>query len=214
MSITLYGYRYSVYSWIARLAMAEKGVKYDWVEVDPFGPVVPHDYLSIHPFKRVPALVHDQFQIYETAALTRYIDEALPGPALQSSDPRTRARCNQIISVTDSYAYWPLVRQVFSHAIFRPRFEQPSDQAELQSGLAKAPRILDALEQLIAETPYLCGYTVTLADIHLAPVISYFTMAEPASMLLKQRLKLAAWVLTMAQRPSFAATMPHLPTKA
>ncbi|WP_247389280.1 MULTISPECIES: glutathione S-transferase family protein [unclassified Bradyrhizobium] len=128
MAIELHGYQYSVYSWIARLALHEKGVAYDWVEVNPFAENFPASYLAMHPFKRVPVLVHDGLVVYETGAITRYVDEAFEGPELQSMEPRTRARCNQIMSIVDSYAYWPLVRQVFSDGVFRPRMGLPADE--------------------------------------------------------------------------------------
>ena len=41
MPLVLHGYRYSVYLRIVRLALAEKGVGYDRVEVNPFAPDVP-----------------------------------------------------------------------------------------------------------------------------------------------------------------------------
>jgi len=80
MSVELHGYQYSVYSWIARLAIHEKGVGYNWVEINPFSANVPASYLALHPFKRVPALIHSDFAVYETSAITRYIDEILEGP--------------------------------------------------------------------------------------------------------------------------------------
>ena len=48
------------------------------------------------------------------------IDRAFSGPALQPAEPQALARMDQIIGIVDAYAYWPLVRQVFSHAVFRP----------------------------------------------------------------------------------------------
>ena len=33
MSVELHGYKYSVYAWIARFALREKGISYKWVEV-------------------------------------------------------------------------------------------------------------------------------------------------------------------------------------
>src|ERR1700746_835802 len=108
MSLVLHGYRYSVYNRIARLALAEKDVAYDRVEVNPFAPDVPASYLVLHPFGRVPTLVHDGFTLYETGAITRYIDRAFPGPALQPANPQALARMDQIISIVDAYAYWPL----------------------------------------------------------------------------------------------------------
>jgi glutathione S-transferase len=211
MAVELYGYQFSVYSWIARLALEEKGVNYHWIEVDPFGLRVPVSYLALHPFKRVPTLVHDSFQLYETGAITRYVDEAFPGPSLQPTDVRHRARCSQFISIIDSYAYWPLVRQVFSHCVFRVRFGQPSDDTEVRKGLEAAPKVLAALERLIADTEHLCGAKLSLADIHLAPMIGYFAMAAEGDALLKEQRKLSSWWSTMSAKGAYRATMPQLP---
>jgi glutathione S-transferase len=211
MSVELYGYQYSVYSWIARFALVEKGVDYHWSEVNPFDPDVPKSYLALHPFKRVPTLVHDSFQVYETGAITRYVDEAFPGPGLQPRAVRDRARCSQFISIVDSYVYWPLVRQVFSHGFFGPRIGRKSDVTELQKGLDAAPGVLAALERLVADTEYLCGGEISLADIHLAPMIGYFTMAGEGEALLKTQHKLSRWWTTLSARSAFRATMPRLP---
>jgi glutathione S-transferase len=211
MAVELYGYQYSVYSWIARLALEEKGEDYRWIEINPFAPGVPETYLALHPFQRVPALVHDDFQIYETGAITRYIDEAFTGPRLQPMEARHRARCSQFISIVDSYAYWPLVRQVFSHRVFRPRLGRPSDAAEVEKGFAAAPGVLAALELLAADAEYLCGAELTLADVHLAPMMGYFAMTEQGEALLKGHRKLSHWWSTMSARPSYRATTPALP---
>ena len=77
-SLVLHGYRYSVYNRIARLALAEKGLACERVEVNPFDPDRPAVYLTLHPFGRVPVLVHDGFALYETGAITRYLDRAFP----------------------------------------------------------------------------------------------------------------------------------------
>src|SRR6266481_10231381 len=107
MTVELYGYRYSVYSCIARLALEEKGGDYHWIEVNPFAPDVPEIYLALHPFKRVPTLVHDNFQIYETGAITRYVDEAFPGPSLQPTDPPSRAAASSSPSLIATFTgHW------------------------------------------------------------------------------------------------------------
>ena len=215
MNVELHGYQYSVYSWIARFALEEKGVDYRWSEINPFAPDIPESYLALHPFKRVPALVHDGVEIYETGAITRYVDEAFPGPALQPADHRLRARCNQFLSIVDSYAYWPLVRQVFSHRVFRPRVGAPSDATEMEKGLAAAAGVLAALERLVADAVFLCGARISLADIHLAPMIGYFAMAEEGDALLKRHRKLSHWWSTMSMRAiSIARCCTERPTLA
>ena len=84
MAVELIGYRYSVYLRIARLVLAEKGVAFTQVEVNPFAGA-PDWYLALHPFGRVPTLRHGDFVLYETSAISRYVDAAFDGPALVRS---------------------------------------------------------------------------------------------------------------------------------
>jgi glutathione S-transferase len=214
MTVELYGYKHSVYAWIARLALREKGCAYEWREVNPFAEDVPADYLAMHPFKRVPVLVHDGFVLYETSAITRYVDEAFDGPPLQPAVPRERARQQQIVSVIDSYAYWPLVRQVFSHGVFRARTGREADPDEVRRGLDAAPKVLGALEHLAGEDGFLCGSGLSLADIHLAPMIGYFALMPDGAALVSRHRRLARWWSEMSRRAAFTATTPDLPQSA
>lgn len=211
MTVQLYGYQYSVYAWIARLAMHEKGISYKWVEVNPFARDVPADYLAMHPFGRVPTLVSDDFVLFETSAITRYVDEAFPGPRLQPIDPEDRGRVSQIISVIDSYAYWPLVRQVFSHGVFRPRLRHPADPIEYQRGLEAAPLVLRTLDQLAGEGGFLVADALSLADIHLAPMIAYFISDPSGETLLKQHRRLSTWWSAMSLGTHLLDTKPVIP---
>ena len=211
MTVELHAYRYSVYSWIARLVLAEKGVSYNYVEVNPFAADLPAGYREKHPFQRVPTLVHDDFVLYETTAITRYIDEAFPGIGLQPSTSRDRAREAQIIATIDAYGYWPMVRQVFSHRVFRPRTGQPADETEIRSGVIASERVVGALEALAGDGLYLVADRLTLADLHLAPMMAYFAAAEEGSAILARHRKLSAWWNLMRSRPAFAATDPGPP---
>lgn len=211
MTLVLHGYHYSVYVRIARLALAEKGVAYDRVEVNPFSPEIPVAYLALHPFGRVPTLVHDGFALYETGAISRYIDRAFAGPSLQPRDARALARMDQIIGVVDSHGYWPLVRQVFSHRVFRPSLGQPADEAEVARGLAGATKVLAALEELAAADTFLVGPAPSLADLHLGAMIAYFTATAEGAAMLDGYPRLAGWWKHLQARPSMAATAPGLP---
>lgn len=211
MTVALHGYRYSVYVRIVRLALAEKDVPYERVEVNPFAADVPAAYRALHPFGRVPALVHDGFGLYETGAITRYIDRAFPGPALQPGNARRLARMDQIIGVIDAYAYWPLVRQVFVHDVIHPHRNTAADPAELEKGLSAAAPVLDALEALAAADTWLTGPDLSLADLHLGAMIAYFAQSARGAALLATRPRLAAWWRQLNRRPSLAATDPGLP---
>nr|WP_237422037.1 glutathione S-transferase family protein [Frigidibacter albus] len=200
------GYRYSIYTRIARLALIEKGVAHDLAEADPFADPPPAALLALNPFGRVPVLQHDGFTLYETAAILRYVDAAFPGPALVPADPRAAARMAQVIGIADAHGYWPLVRQVYAHLVFRPFEGLAPDPAEVAAGLATAGPVLDALEAIAAEALQLAGGPLSLADLHLAPMIAAFASAPEGAALLAARPVLALWWQQMAHRPSMIAT--------
>lgn len=209
MSVVLHGYHYSVYNRIARLALAEKGLAYKRVEVNPFAEPLP-EYLALHPFGRVPTLVHDGFVLYETGAIIRYVDRSFAGPALQPNSPRALARMDQLIGIIDSYGYWPMVRQVFSNRVFRAAAGRPVDETEITRGLSGSAKVLAALETL-ASGPFLVGPDLSLADLHVGAMVAYFTLAPEGAAALAEYPRLAAWWARVSQRASFVASDPGLP---
>lgn len=190
--VHLHGYRYSVYTRIARLALLSKQVDHRTIEVDPFAEL-PDAYLTLHPFGRVPVLTHGAFSLFETGAITRYVDRAFAGPSLQPGSAAALARMDQVISVIDAYAYWPMVRQVASHAFFRPFFGEPSSREEIDTGLAAALKVLSFLDGVAGEGVVLNGRDITLADCHLAPMIDYFVRAEAGTAALSAHPALQRW---------------------
>lgn len=202
--VTVFGAAYSVYVRIARLALEEKGVPYRLEEVDIFakgGP--PTDHRARHPFARIPAFAHDGFRLFETAAITRYIDEAFDGPALMPRAATARARVNQITGLLDSYAYRALVWDVFVERVRAPQEGRASDEAKIAAGLETAATVLAALEDLMRETgggDYLVGADLTLADLHAAPMIAYFRQAPEGAALLARHPAMARWWERMAAR--------------
>ena len=190
--VRLHGYRYSAYTRVARLALLAKGVAHETIEIDPFGKLS-EAYLSLHPFGRVPALTHGAFALFETEAITRYVDRAFDGPALQPEGAVALARMDQVISVIDAYAYWPMVRQVASHGFFRQFLGEPSSREEVARGLEASREALAFLDFVAREGEVLTGREFTLADCHLAPMIDYFVRAEEGKAALAEHAALQRW---------------------
>jgi glutathione S-transferase len=208
MTVTLHGYRLSVYNRVARMALEAKGVPYDRIEINPFIRPIPASHADLHPFGRVPALDHDGFVIYETTAITQYINEAFDGPDLVPAELAARTRMRQLIAVIDNYAYWPLVRQIYVHGVVRPRDGGQVDADELKRGLTAAPRVLAAMEKLAGGWPYLVGDRLSLGDLHLAPMIDYFLQEPRGRTLFEAHPRLSAWWQVMARHPVMSATIP------
>jgi glutathione S-transferase len=212
MPLELHGYRYSVYLRIVAMALIEKDLSWTHVKIDPFAETIPETYLALNPFGRVPTLVHDGFVLYETTAITRYVDEAFSGPSLQPTEPKDCARMNQIIAIADSYGYWPMVRQVFSHRVFRPAEGRAGDEAVIAEGIEKSARVLAALDDLAAGGPFLVGDALSLADLHLGAMTAYFTMAEEGRSEFRRHAKLAEWWAVFSTWPSLVKSDPGLPS--
>lgn len=204
----LYGFHYSVYTRVARLVLAEKDVDHAFIDVNPFDPELDEEVLALHPFRRVPVLEHEGRRLYETAALAQYVDEAFEGPALQPGSAAGRARMRQVVAVVDAYGYWPLVRQVYNHRVFVPAMGGMGDEREVAEGLSASRRVLAALEDLAGLDGVLARDRVTLADLHLAPMIDGLAQAPEGEALLASFSAISRWWGWIRHRRAFTATDP------
>jgi glutathione S-transferase len=203
----LYGADYSVYTRIARLALAEKGVAYRFETVDVFAPGGPPAwYLDRHPFGRIPSFAHGEIALHEVAAITRYVDEAFPGPPLQPTDAVSRARMTQIISIMDSYGFRPLVLNLYVQRVSVVRRGDVPDEARIAAALPACERCVAALATLQGGSKFLVGAALTLADLHAAPMLAYVCLAPEGAAMLGRHADLAAWSRRMQARPAMIAT--------
>jgi glutathione S-transferase len=209
---TIHGPGYSTYTRTARLALEEKGVAYLLEEVDILkGEQQTPAYLALQPFAKVPAFTHDGLSLYETAAITRYVDEAFPGPKLQPGDVKRRARMVQIISIVDSYAYGSLVGKVVWQQVVMPLLGGKPDDKVVADAMPLVTKSVAALEAAAdGAGPFLCGAEISLADLHLAPVIDFFSQTPEGRKELAGAPNLSRWWQVMSTRPSMVKTRPQL----
>jgi glutathione S-transferase len=203
----VYGPATSPYVWSARLALAEKGVAHELVEV-PRAQFRAEPHLSRHPFGKVPAFEHDGFALYETQAIMRYIDEAFPAAPLQQIEVHPFARMNQIMGIVDSYLAPSLVGGVLYPRIVAPRLGLPTDEARVQESLPRVRLCLGEIARLAGDQPFLAGDAVTLADLMAVTPLCYFKKFPEGAEQLAELPTLAAWVGRMEARQSVQVTRP------
>jgi glutathione S-transferase len=190
----LYGANYSAYVQTVILALAAKGVKYQHEPIDIFADSgIAADYLVLHPFGKIPSFRRGSFTLYETIAITRYIDEAFEGPPLQPVEPALRARMTQIMCMADAYGYRPMVWDIYVERSSNPKEGKPTDEARVARGVILARTYLAALNEIAIMDPWLLGAKPTLADFHLAPMFGYFLKTSEGQNLLKKFPRLEAW---------------------
>lgn len=206
----LYGAAYNVYVRAVRLALAEKGVDYQLIEVDLGAEEgAPANYLHHASFMRIPAFEHAGERLYEASAITRYIDEAFDGPALMPASPHERARVNQVISIIENYGYRPMVWSIFVERCRAAVAGRIADEDRIAAAVPQVAYALDALEEM-TQGPHLIGAALTLADLHLAAMLAYGTLAPEGATLVDARPRLARWWSAIKQRPSMRDTRSPL----
>lgn len=206
----LVGPAYSTYTRSPRLALEEKGVGYTLEEIDFIGSGWPDGYAARHPFMKVPVLEHDGLVIYEGDAILRYVDEAFDGPALQPSIAAARARMSQAISIVDSYLYGPAVSSIFIQRAVVPMMGGETDEAVVAAAVPAVRTAASVLDGFLENDDYLASASVTLADLHLVPVLDYLRQTPEGEAVLADNARLAAWWERMSARESVVKTTPSL----
>src|SRR3954462_10776632 len=113
--IRIHGYPISTWKRTACMTCLEKGGEYELVPVARGRA----EHLAMHPFARMPVLEIDGQYIPESLAVIGYLDEALPGPALQPAAPLPRARMRTWMSVCGDYVFRDVVLMI-------PRNREPT----------------------------------------------------------------------------------------
>jgi glutathione S-transferase len=203
----VYGPAYSTFARTVRLALEEKGVDYDLVEVDIFsGAHKSPEHQARHPFGKVPAFEHDGLCLYETDAITGYINDAFDGPDLDPEDAGGRALMAQAIGIVGAYAYPPIIGQIVIQRTVMPMLGEQSDEAAIEGALPDARTALAALEALVGDSAFVAGDRLSRADLFLIPVYAYLVGTPEGEGLLADTPNLRRWWSSVETRPSVEAT--------
>ena len=211
--LTLWGFDGSTYVRTVKMLLAEKGVTdfrqvpLNVLEGEPKTP----EHLERHPFGKVPvldhgALDHDGLRILETAAIVRYLNDVLPGPSLVPGTPRDRARMDMVVGLVDSYGYGALVGGVAAYYLF-PGFVGGQNDVTRQAGIEAGRKVIEFAMQTRGVSPFIAG-GLSLADLFLAPILSY-VMMTPDAAAATDVPGFAEWWDRVQALPSYKATQPN-----
>ncbi len=166
----------------------------------------PKEFKSLSPFGKVPVLAHGDLGIYETSAITRYLDQIFPSPSLQPTSPSSLARMNQVISIVDNYAYPILIWKIFVERISAPEEGRECNYQLVEQAHSEAMECLAALEDLIDFNGFLFGKALSLADCYMMPIFVYFMLTPEGKDSLSEFPNIHRWWLAVKQRPSLLKT--------
>ena len=206
--VVVYGFPQSGFVRTTCMALEEKDVDYVREDLD----MGSESHRALHPFARMPILKHDDFVLYETSAITRYIDQVFDGPALQPSEARAYARMNQWISASNHYFIATIARELLMPRLLYPSQGKDVDEDKIAQAMPDIEHQLSVVDQTLSQSPYFAGDTLSLADLFVIPIFAYLEMTPEGDRMREAYPAVERWREAMKARPSFAATVAPLPS--
>ncbi|GEP56418.1 glutathione S-transferase family protein [Reyranella soli] len=139
--------------------------------------------MAQNPNGLVPVIVDDDFVLWESNSIIRYLANKWSAHTLQPTEPRARAEVDRWIDwqATEFNSAW---RYAFSAIVRRnPAFNDPRD---IEASKKQWSRMMEILDSQLARTgAHVAGAAFTLADIPIG-------------------LSVNRWFMTPFERPAFA----------
>jgi glutathione S-transferase len=192
--LTLISHTLCPYVQRAVIALTEKGVPFERIDIDLANK--PDWFLKISPLGKVPVLRvatdDGEVALFESNVICEYIEDAQGGAKLHPLDPLTRAqhRAWMEFGSTILSELWGL-ETTGDPAVF---------EAKRKTVAAKFARVEDAL----GAGPFFAGERFSLVDAVFAPIFRYFDVFDQLTDLsvFADTPKVRAWRKELAGRPS------------
>ncbi len=188
----------SMFGMRVRIALAEKGVAYEYVEEDlkNKSPLL----LQMNPIhKKIPVLIHNGKPVCESSIIVEYIDEVWKdNAALLPSDPYQRAQARFWVDFIDKKLY-DVTRKIWG-----------SKGEEHETGKKEVIEILKQLEEVLGEKDYFGGESLGIVDISLIGFYSWFYTYETIGNFSfeSECPKIVSWGKRCLQKESVAKSLP------
>ena len=207
----LYSGPLSLFTSKVRIALAEKGLTYERIEVgwslaerhEPHHP----DVVALNPRAQVPVLVDAALAVYDSTQIFEYLEDAYPEPPLYPRDVALRARCRRLEAAADEILFphvWTLIDQGFY-----PAGDAGRAGAALDSACAAIGRFCDEREKDLTDRAWLCG------EFGVVDIASFVFLNAAATLGVKLRsdqAQLGHWFARVSARPAVAREVSEMQT--
>ncbi|XP_047180034.1 glutathione S-transferase 3-like [Vigna umbellata] len=188
----------SMFGMRVRIALAEKGIKYEWKEEDLRNKSAL--LLQMNPVhKKIPVLIHNGKPICESAIIVQYIDEVWNhNPKIMPSDPYERAQARFWMDYIDKKVY-----DTWRKLWLSTGEERETLKKEFIS-------IFKQLEETLGNKPFFGGDMFGFVDVGLIPFYSWFYSYETYGnfKMEEECPKLIAWAKRCMERETVSKTLP------
>ena len=171
--------RASIVQWY----LEEIGVAYEFILLDmSAGEHLQPEFLSINPIGKVPAIVEDDFQLWESGAILLYLAEK-HGKLPNSAEERA------IITQWVLFGNATLGTGIFIEA----------------NREKETPRLLNPLNKILSQQPFLMGDELNIADIAVGSILAYIPLMLKLD--LSPYPAVLEYIQRLNERPAFQKTI-------
>jgi len=210
MSLTLYYGSGSPYAWRVQLALEHKALPYERKVLSfSAGDTRKPEFIALNPRHTVPTLVDGDFVLYESNAITAYLEDAYPGrgATLFPGDAKSRATVWRLMMEVDNYGM-KAIDGVTTYAFAtKPEEREPKKLADARA---------EAAEEFARMSRYIKGDflvgPLSAADFSFYPLVAFMYRARvkvpnfDADSLLTPEIR--AWKARIEALPYFDRTVP------
>jgi len=183
------------------IALLEKKLEFNLVDIKLDGDQLQPEFLAMNPFHHIPVLVNDDFNVIESLAILDYLEAKHPSPSLLPTNAQDLAivRMVEMTTVNELVpAMNPLIYRMMG-------FPGGEDEQKIEQAKHKISTALEFLEKLLGDRPYFGSHELTLADIVAGCAVPLLSMMDFP---ITEYQKLNAWAERLIQRPSWQTTQP------
>ena len=157
MKIKFYAIPVSTYCAKVRIVLRLKSVDFEEL-LPPGGNYNTTEYRTLIPAGSVPAIEIDGFRLHDSDAISEFLEEQYPDPAMWPENIQKRAVLRSICRFHDTRLE-PALRALF------PMVGQNSvSPKKITSAISQIVECLQRLDSLVEPSPYLGGDRLSLAD--------------------------------------------------
>ncbi|MEP4769045.1 MAG: glutathione S-transferase [Roseibium sp.] len=178
--------------------LEELGLEYRQIDAGgAFGVVDSNEYLALNPNGRIPCLRDDNFVIWESNAIVRYLARKYGEVPFVSADPEKWALADQWMDWT-TFSFGMPFRNLFWNMVRTAPASR--DQDTITLGIEHCSAQFVVADAALSKKPYLFGDDIGVADIPLGCLAyAWFNMDIQRPDL----PHLAAWYERLTKRPAY-----------
>ena len=148
------------------VALLEKNLDFELIEIHLDGDHLQSEFVAINPFHCIPVLVDDGFTVFESLAILDYLETKYPEPAMLPKEPQDLAVVKMVELVTINElgpALSPLISEKMG-------WGNPEPQA-IEKAKGKVNTVLAFFEGLLDDRPFFGSNNVTFAECVAGTVV-------------------------------------------